>query len=106
MKLASEILVKILQFIKYDVKRYEHFVSPLLDHRINKFHPLLQIELLGEKNRKYVVDYLESKGYYIFKLKYTSPRPIQKNDIFSMNQDFYFIYEAKLEHNAHLIRNT
>lgn len=102
--LAQENLQK-LDFVKCDVEGYEQFVIPSLDKSIEQFKPKFQIELSGEENRSNVVDYLLKKGYQTFILKGEFLRPIQKNDIFSVNQDFYFIHEQNLEKNGHLIRN-
>ena len=64
-----------------------------------------QIELSGDENRSNVVDYLLKKGYQSFILKGEFLTPIQKNDIFSVNQDFYFIHEENLAKKGHLIHN-
>ncbi|MEX1002986.1 MAG: FkbM family methyltransferase [Crocinitomicaceae bacterium] len=93
-----------LDFIKCDVEGYEQYVLPSLNQTIEQFKPLLQIELGGNENRENVVDYLLKKRYNIFILKEELLIPIQKNDIFSVNQDFYFIHSDKMAENQHLIR--
>ena len=93
-----------LNYVKCDVEGYEQYVIPSLDKTIDKYKPLFQIELGGEENRKNVVEYLVKKGYDLFILKGDMLKAIQKNDIFSLNQDFYFIHKDNLSNSEHLIR--
>ena len=108
MKIGDDIIsseeIEDLDYIKCDVEGYEQYVIPSLDKTIDKHYPLLQIELGGKENRQNVVDYLLKKGYEIFILSGQLLNPIQKNDIFSVNQDFYFIHTSKLTDRQHLIR--
>ena len=94
-----------LAFIKCDVEGYEQYVIPSLESTISKHHPILQIELGGEENKANVVDFLLNLCYKVFILKGEKLIPIQKKDIFSVAQDFYFIHENELEHKQHLIHN-
>lgn len=93
-----------LDYIKCDVEGYEQYVIPSLESTLEKFKPLLQIELGGVENRERVVEYLVKKSYQIFILKGEFLIPIEKNDIFSVNQDFYFIHNDKVEERKDLIR--
>lgn len=97
--------IKKLDYIKCDVEGYEQFVIPSLDKTIDHYKPLFQIELGGEENRRNVVEYLVKKGYDIFILEDDFLKAIQKNDIFSLNQDFYFIHKDNLSKTGHLIQN-
>ena len=93
-----------IDYIKCDVEGYEQYVIPSLETTIDEFKPLLQIELGGEENRQNVADFLTNKGFEIFILKDELLYPIQKNDIFNVNQDFYFIHRDKLNDYQELIR--
>lgn len=95
--------IKKLDYIKCDVEGYEQYVIPSLDKTITQYKPLFQIELGGEENRRNVVEYLVKKGYDIFILDGEFLKAIQKNDIFSLNQDFYFIHKDNLSKTEHLI---
>ena len=93
-----------LDYIKCDVEGYEQYVIPSLEKSIKKFKPMFQIELGGDENRKNVHDYLVNLGYQTFILKDEFLHPIQKSDIFSINQDFYFIHKDEVEKRKTLIR--
>jgi FkbM family methyltransferase len=103
-ELVSEQNLEKLNFIKCDVEGFEQYVIPSLDKTIDTHFPLLQIELSGKENRQRVVDFLLKKAYQLFILKNEFLTPIQKNDIFTVDQDFYFIHETKLEEKSALIR--
>ena len=94
-----------LNYIKCDVEGYEQYVIPSLEKTIITHKPLLQIELSGEENRQNVVDYLVNLSYDIFILKDNFLHPIQKNDIFNFNQDFYFVHQDNIEDRKNLVRN-
>lgn len=104
-KLVESENISQLNYIKCDVEGYEQFVIPSLNETIEKYQPLLQIELSGKENRQNVVDYLVNLSYDIFILKDNFLIPIQKNDIFNFNQDFYFVHQDKIEGRKNLIRN-
>lgn len=93
-----------LDFIKCDVEGYEQFVMPSLNATLNKYKPMVQIELSGKENRSNVTDYLVKLGYEIFILKGNFLHSIQKSDIFSVNQDFYFIHSDNTESRSYLIQ--
>lgn len=102
-ELISSNNIETLDFIKCDVEGYEQFVMPSLDKTLNKLKPMIQIELSGDENRKNVAEYLVKLGYQIFILKGELLHSIQKSDIFSVNQDFYFIHSDKMESRSKLI---
>ena len=108
MKVGDELLVSEnldrLDFIKCDVEGFEQFVIPSLEKNIEKFHPVLQIELSGDENRKNVVNYLLGMSYHLFILEGDLLKSIQKNDIFTFSQDFYFVHQNSLEVKGNLIR--
>lgn len=103
-ELIQSVEIDRLDFIKCDVEGYEQFVMPSLKSSIEKYKPMVQIELSGEDNRKNVADYLVNLAYEIFILKGEYLNPIQKSDIFSVNQDFYFIHSENLESRNNLIQ--
>ncbi|UKN02787.1 FkbM family methyltransferase [Paracrocinitomix mangrovi] len=103
-ELISSTNIEKLDYIKCDVEGYEQFVMPSLDKTIDLYKPFIQIELSGDENRKNVVDFLLKKSYQMFILKGDFLNPIQKNDIFSVDQDFYFIHPDHMNKREHLIR--
>lgn len=103
-KLFEDQLTDRLDYVKCDVEGYEQYVMPSLNQTIDKYLPMIQIELSGEENRTNVVNYLLDKGYEMFILNINALKPIQKNDIFTVDQDFYFIHSTKLDEKSDLIR--
>lgn len=103
--LMTNLNIQQLQFIKCDVEGYEQFVLPSLKNTITTFKPLIQIELSGDENRKNVYDFLTGLGYASYILKSNHLADIQKNDIFSVNQDFYFLHPDRLESYRHLFNS-
>ena len=108
MKVADDLMsgeaIQRLDFVKCDVEGYEQYVIPSLKQSIEKFKPMFQIELGGKENRESVVDFLVNLGYDIFILEDQLLNSIQKNDIFSLSQDFYFIHKDEIEKRKTLIR--
>lgn len=94
-----------LDFIKCDVEGYEQYVIPSLEKLIKQYKPILQIELSGEDNKVSVIDFLLNLSYKIFILKGEKLEAIQKKDIFSIHQDFYFIHADEIETKRYLIHN-
>lgn len=80
-----------IDYIKCDVEGYEQFVIPSLDKTIDKYQPILQIELNGKENRENVVNYLKNKGYQVSVLKDENWVSIDESKLLSYKQDFYFI---------------
>lgn len=103
--LLKELNIDRLDFIKCDVEGFEQYVIPSLTSTIQQHLPILQIELSGIENRKSVADFLVNLSYDIYILKDELLNPIQKNDIFSVNQDFYFVHHTKVEQNKRLIKS-
>lgn len=102
--LVNELGIASIQFIKCDVEGFEQYVIPSLTNTIQRDFPILQIELSGDENRRQVTDFLVNFSYQIFILKLDHLAIIEKNDIFSVNQDFYFIHESRLEEYKHLLK--
>jgi len=96
-QLINELGFERLDFIKCDVEGFEQYVIPSLTETIQRYLPILQIELSGDENRAAVADFLVNLSYDIFIFKDEFLNPIQKNDIFSVNQDFYFVHKTKLD---------
>jgi len=103
--LMQELKIDRLDFIKCDVEGFEQYVIPSLSTTIQQQLPILQIELSGNENRSAVADFLVNLSYDIFILKDDLLNSIQKNDIFSINQDFYFIHQTKIEQSKYLIKH-
>jgi len=101
----SEMNIQRLDFVKCDVEGFERYVIPSLSMAIEKYQPMFQIELSGNENRTEVVDFLTNKGYSIFLLKHGGLSTIQKSDIFTVDQDFYFIHETQLSTRKNLINS-
>jgi FkbM family methyltransferase len=101
--ILQELKIQRLDFVKCDVEGFERYVIPSLSMAIEKFRPMFQIELSGKENRAEVVDFLLKKGYSIFLLTAHGLSTIQKSDIFTINQDFYFIHEIELSTRKNLI---
>lgn len=79
-----------LDYIKCDVEGYEQYVIPALTKTIEKYRPVLQVELGGKENRENVVTFLKQKGYDVFILHNQSLEKIDESKLFSYTQDFYF----------------
>lgn len=71
MKVPDELFAHItkLDFIKCDVEGYEIYLFPFLINTIQKFKPLIQIEISTAENRKTIFELLEPIGYSAFGLK-------------------------------------
>lgn len=104
-KLISEAGITRLAMIKCDVEGFEQYVIPSLDQTIKRNLPLLQIELSGDENRQKVCTYLVNLTYRIFILKQQHLVSIEINDIFTVNQDFYFIHESRLNDYKNLVNS-
>lgn len=102
--LIQELGVTQLDFIKCDVEGFEQYVIPSLRNTISNNLPVLQIELSGEENRKKVCDYLVNLSYEIYILKNEVLVSLEINDIFTVNQDFYFIHRSKKDQFNHLFK--
>lgn len=94
-----------IDYIKCDVEGYEQFVIPSLKASIEKFTPLFQIELGGKENREKVVEFLTNLGYEKFILSNGKLTSFPEENLFKLNQDFYFVHSSKKENWQHLINN-
>ncbi|MGV6861279.1 MAG: FkbM family methyltransferase [Putridiphycobacter sp.] len=102
--LEKEALAK-LNYIKCDVEGYEQYVMPSLKATIEKFKPVIQIELNGKENRQNVVDFLVSFKYDVYILNQDKLQLIENNAVHDFNQDFYFINRSKVSNYAGFIEN-
>lgn len=93
-----------LDFIKCDVEGFEQYVIPSLDATISTYLPVLQVELSGEENRQKVCDYLVKLSYDIYILKNEALVSLEINNIFTVNQDFYFIHQSKKDQYKNLLK--
>ena len=100
MKIGDNILeglaLEKLNFIKCDVEGYEQFVMPSLIFSIEKFSPVIQIELNGKENKQNVTNFLTEKDYHIHVLQQNKLKEVPIEEIHIFNQDFYFIHASKL----------
>ncbi|MCH2236113.1 MAG: FkbM family methyltransferase [Crocinitomicaceae bacterium] len=94
-----------IDYIKCDVEGYEQYVIPSLKSSIEKFKPLFQIELGGKENRQKVVEFLGNLGYEKFILSNGKLNRFPEENLFKLNQDFYFVHSSKMENWQHLIKN-
>jgi len=104
-KLFSDL--KELQFIKCDIEGYEDKVIPEFAEIINRFKPILQIEICSEKNRRIIIDMLQKIGYKVFYL--FDNLLIELEDInhnLHNNCDLYFIHKQNIFSLQHLLKNN
>jgi len=101
--LSKENLTK-LNYIKCDVEGYEQFVIPSLKETINKFKPLIQIELNGKDNRQNVSNFLFDMKYDVYILDHNALIVIDQQDIHNYNQDFYFINRENVSNYSKIIK--
>jgi FkbM family methyltransferase len=93
MKIPDELFANItkLDFIKCDVEGYEIYLFPYLINTINKFKPLIQIEISTTQNRKQIFDLLKPLGYKCFGLKNQHLVELTNDDIVNYTiGDLYF----------------
>ncbi|MBL7897843.1 MAG: hypothetical protein JNJ99_04855, partial [Crocinitomicaceae bacterium] len=93
-----------LDFINCDVVGFEQYVIRSLDATISTYLPVLQVELSGEENRQKVCDYLVKLSYDIYILKNEALVSLEINNIFTVNQDFYFIHQSKKDQYKNLLK--
>lgn len=104
--LFSDLHISKVDFIKCDVEGFEQYVIPSLVQTISNHLPALQIELSGTENRKQVVEFLVNLGYGIYILQHESLSSLKINDIFTVNQDFYFLHDSKINDYQLLLQTT
>ena len=61
--------LKQLNFVKCDVEGFEVYLFPNLIQTLERFKPVIQIEISTEVNRKAIFELLQPLGYHIFHLK-------------------------------------
>lgn len=109
MKVGDEVVSawgkKEIHFIKCDVEGYEQFVIPNLKQTILDNYPIFQIELGGEENRTNVVQFLVDLDYDIYILSEMNLVKIEQDQVFDVDQDFYFIHKDKKNNHLELIKN-
>ncbi len=80
-----------LDFLKCDVEGYEVHLFPQMKETIQKFKPLIQIEISEEENRRKMLDLFTSWNYSPYRLKDEQLVKISLNEALSYNEgDFYF----------------
>ena len=80
-----------VDFIKCDVEGYEVFLMPHFTNLIEKFKPLIQIEISSPSNRESIIYLLNKFGYKPFKLVGDTLIPMPDVEAyFYETGDFYF----------------
>jgi FkbM family methyltransferase len=80
-----------LDFIKCDVEGYETILMPHFMTILNRFKPLIQIELGSEEHRKSIVDLFATSGYLPYKLLQEKLIPLSAAEVLAYSKgDFYF----------------
>lgn len=80
-----------LDFIKCDVEGYETILMPHFMTILNRFKPLIQIELGSEEHRKSIVDLFATAGYRPYKLLDGVLVQLSDTEALSYSKgDFYF----------------
>lgn len=96
MRIPDELFseLKKIDFIKCDVEGYEQFVFSNLKNTLKKYKPLVQSELSGTENRKFVISLFEELGYKTCLLKYSGELVEATNEEKLNNpNDFYFMFK-------------
>jgi FkbM family methyltransferase len=77
MRVPDEMLADFsrLDFIKCDVEGFEHEVFQHMQNTLRKHRPIIQTELNGQENRRYVSELLAEIGYRPYVLETTGPEP-------------------------------
>ena len=80
-----------LDFLKCDVEGYEVYLFPQMKDTIQKFKPLIQIEISEEENRRKMLDLFQSWNYSPYRLKDEQLVKLTSNEALSYDEgDFYF----------------
>lgn len=81
-----------LDFLKCDVEGYEIYLFPQMKETIQKFKPLIQIEISEEENRRKMLDLFASWNYSPYKLLKEQLVSISKEEALVYDDgDFYFM---------------
>ncbi len=89
--------LKQLDFVKIDVEGYEQFVLREIESTLRTHLPVIQIELSGRENRSISYKLLTSISYKAFILDQNKLKPITEDELQSIDQDFYFLTEEKMQ---------
>jgi FkbM family methyltransferase len=82
-----------LDFIKCDVEGYEVILMPHFAGIINRFKPVIQIELGSEEHRRSIVAFFALLGYKPYKLNVNVLEELNTEDALQYSKgDFYFTY--------------
>jgi hypothetical protein len=80
-----------LDFLKCDVEGYEVYLFPQMKETIQKFKPLIQIEISEEENRRKMLELFQSWNYSPYRLKDEQLVNLTSNEALSYEEgDFYF----------------
>jgi len=80
-----------LDFLKCDVEGYEVHLFPQMKETIQKFKPLIQIEISEEENRRKMLELFTSWNYSPFRLKDGQLISLSAQEALSYDEgDFYF----------------
>jgi FkbM family methyltransferase len=80
-----------VDFIKCDVEGYETILMPHFMSILNRFKPMIQIELGSEEHRKVIVDLFATAGYKPYKLSGGSLVELNNSEALTYSKgDFYF----------------
>ncbi len=80
-----------IDFIKCDVEGYEVHLFPHMLKTLNKFKPVIQIEISSRENRRAIIDLLKPAGYKPYRLQADSLQVLDRASALDYEQgDFYF----------------
>lgn len=80
-----------LDFIKCDVEGYEVYLMPHFIRIIERFKPLIQIEISSEEHRRTIIDLFAPAGYQPYRLHKGRLDLLQRDAALAYNDgDFYF----------------
>ena len=82
-------------YIKCDVEGYESHIVPQLGFILNKFHPVIQIEMEPE-NRRSIIKYLATFTYSAFYLEREFLLPVG-NEPETIYGDFFFVPKDRMK---------
>ncbi len=81
-----------LDFVKCDVEGYEAVVFSAFTGILDRFRPVLQIEITGAENRRYLFGLLEELGYRAYLLRNERLNAVSLEQALSVEgHDFYFL---------------
>jgi FkbM family methyltransferase len=81
-----------LNFIKCDVEGYETILFPQMLKTIERFKPIIQIELNTPANRKFIFELLQPLGYKAMALQEGALKELSAENLFTWETgDYYFL---------------